>query len=111
MHVEIVGFGKSKQSAIEKAAKGEWNFEEPDLMRLDGKLAMVLEGESNLCGGESDEEFAKRLTLAVWTANGKPCTVNVTAIFMEDLPREDYSFDENSKLAKGFKPAEVEEEE
>ena len=48
-----------------------------------------------LCGGETDQQFAERLTRAIWIANGGSCEIEVNATYLEDLPHEDFSFDES----------------
>ena len=88
MHLTVSGFKPQRAVAIEEAANEEWPFEE---LSNDGN-ELSGAGQSNLCGGEGEEEFAARLTLAVWRANGGPCEVCVEATYMEELPHEDYNF-------------------
>jgi hypothetical protein len=96
MRVEIIGFDPKRQSEIEDAANAEWSFGEWEKFR-NGKKQIELDayGESSLAGGEGEEEFASRLAKAVMKANGKACEVQVFATFLEDLPCELYSFDED----------------
>jgi hypothetical protein len=98
MSVTIEDFDKAKRDEIEKAASEEWEFEDfgsnPD--------QIFSSGQSNLCGGESEDEFAKRLATAIFKANGKPCEVNVRATCLEDLPSESYSFSEGDNLLDGL---------
>jgi len=78
---------------IKKACDNEWEFEdwhddpfelEPDSVKLLGI------GEGCLCGGEAEDEFADRLTAAIWEAHGKYCDVEVSATYLEELPTETY---------------------
>ena len=46
-------------------------------------------------GGESEEEFAARVTHAVWKANGGYCEVEVTATYLEELPYTTHELDED----------------
>ena len=64
MHLTVSGFKPQRAVAIEEAANEEWPFEE---LSNDGN-ELSGAGQSNLCGGEGEEEFAARLTLAVWRA-------------------------------------------
>lgn len=54
---------------------------------------MTLSGDGQLCGGESEDEFAERITKAIWQANGQFCSVEVCATYLEDLPCEQYQLD------------------
>ena len=56
---------------------------------------MQASAQHSLSGGESEEEFTERLSLAIWRANGKFCDVSVDATFLEDLPYEIHTLDEN----------------
>lgn len=91
MYVSVTGFDPKRKDAIEDAACQEWEF--PDWQHYKGEITAT--GQSNLCGGETEEQFAKRLQKAIVEANGKPCKVEVTATFLEDLPCETYTFDED----------------
>lgn len=93
MSVTIEDFDKAKRSEIEEAASEEWEFGDFGSNRD----RIFSTGQSNLCGGESEEEFAKRLATAIFKANGKPCEVHVGATCLEDLPTENYFFNENDK--------------
>ena len=55
---------------------------------------MHASAQGNLCGGESEEEFTERLSLAVWRANGGYCSVTVDATYLENLPYETHTLDE-----------------
>jgi len=90
MYVSVTGFDPKRKEDIENAANLEWNF--PDWDHYKGEITAT--GQSNLCGGETEEEFAKRLQVAIVKANGKPCKVDVTATCLEDLPCDTYNFDE-----------------
>ena len=91
MGVRVSGFDKKKVAEIENAAEEEWGFED----WFDYKGELDANGEGNLCGGEGEDEFSRRLALAIWKANGKYCKVEVCATLLEDLPHETYAFDED----------------
>jgi len=91
MAVEIRGFRPEALEAIKAAAGEEWDFGE----WYETDEGMVhSDGDGTLAGGESEEEFAKRLGKAIWRANGAYCEVSVHATYMEDLPYETYSLTE-----------------
>jgi hypothetical protein len=48
-----------------------------------------------LCGGESEEQFTERLSVAIWRANGSFCEVVVNATYLEELPYETHVLDES----------------
>jgi len=82
--------------AIKQAAAEEWPFEDWYALGQPGTpTSFGSSGRDNLCGGESEDEFAERLARAIWKANGSYCEVEVRATYLEDLPYETYSFDED----------------
>lgn len=91
MNVEISGHDADKTAAIKDAATREWEFNDWDV--YDGKLTANADG--SLCGGETEKQFAERLSVAVWAANGKFCNVSIDATYLENLPCETYSLDED----------------
>ena len=90
MVLNVSGHNQEKSEEIMEAANKHWEFD--DWSNYNNELSAS--GESSLTGGESEEEFAERITEAIWKANGKFCTVQVDATYLEDLPCETYSFDE-----------------
>lgn len=91
MSVELVGCRPERVDAIKAAAGQEWEFTE--WHDQEGTLTAAAEG--SLCGGESEEEFTERLSLAVWKANGAYCEVTVNATYLEDLPYETHCLDQS----------------
>ena len=49
----------------------------------------------SFAGGETEEEFTERLAVAIWRANGGYCEVIVNATFLENLPYEIHTLDED----------------
>ena len=94
MELDISGHVPQNLDAIKKAAAEEWPFE--DWREFAG--AWTSSAEGYLCGGEGDEEFAERLSKAIWLANGTFCEVQVRAFFLEELPVESYSFGKDDYL-------------
>lgn len=97
MSVEIKGYDPKRSAEIQEAAGQEWNWDDDwyENKRPKEVPAMTCYGESNLCGGESEEEFARRLKLAIWKANQAYCDICVCATYMEELPYESYCGDED----------------
>ena len=91
MSVAITGVRPDRFERIRASASAEWAFE--DWHEQDGVLNAS--ADDRLCGGETEEEFAERFAKAVWAANGGSCQVDVTAMCLEELPSESYSFDES----------------
>lgn len=102
MSVTISGHKPELVAGIKAAAEEEWPF--GDWQAYDGKLTAY--AESNLCGGETEEEFTERLSVAIWRANGAYCGVSVDATYLEALPYETHSLDEDdyARLMQGTTP-------
>jgi len=71
----------------------EWGFGAEDFAKdgrgsLKDKPVLRATARDNLCGGESEEEFADRLAGTIWKANGAYCEVTVYATYLESLPCE-----------------------
>ena len=90
MSVEVARYRLERGAAIQEAAGHEWPFD--DWYGRDGTLEASAAGD--LCGGESEEEFTERLSVAVWKANGAYCEVTVDATCLESLPYETHCLDE-----------------
>ena len=91
MHIKISGHVVGMTKAIKTAANSEWEFD--DWFEYDGKLSAGADG--NLCGGETEKQFAERVSVAVWKANEKFCNVEINATYLQELPYETYSLDED----------------
>lgn len=76
--------------ATKEAAESEWNFS--DWHENEGCLIATEEG--HLAGGESEEEFAARLSEAIWEANEEYCEVEINCTYLEEIPCETYTFKE-----------------
>ena len=91
MTVEISGHDPEKVAPIQTAAEKEWPF--GDWYFSDNGM-MQASAQHSLAGGESEEQFTERLSVAIWQANGGFCEVIVNATFMENLPYEIHTLDE-----------------
>jgi len=90
MAVMINGIDPARSDEIARAANQEWDFGFWDTR---GDF-MMGSADDHLCGGESEEQFAERLAKVIWRANGGPCRIEVAATYLEELPREEYTFGE-----------------
>lgn len=96
MHVEIENVSKDTSNEVVDACNEEWPFEEwhendESEESRKGNLKLEAWGKSNLTGGESEADFARRLKANIWKAAGKYVPVTITATYLEDLPYESYS--------------------
>ena len=91
MSVEVSGFRSEAIDQIKVAAGSQWSFD--DWTDTNEKLSAY--GESFLGGGETEEEFIERLAMAIWRANRAYCEVVATATYLEDLPCEIHSLNED----------------
>lgn len=91
MSIDITGHAPDRVRAIQKAAEDEWDgFDNNNDWSNENQILSAY-AEGSLCGGEREEEFATRLTHAIWTANGAFCDITVTATYLQDLPCEMYT--------------------
>lgn len=82
MTVEITDVAAGRLAAVERAAGDEWPFSH--WTRTPHSHGTSATGESHLVGGETEDEFARRLAHAVWNAHGAYCPVTVSATYLED---------------------------
>jgi len=95
MSVEITGASLHRFEAIKTAASGEWDFDDWHARLRESAATSYLQawGEGRLCGGEADDAFAERLTRVIWAANQGFCHVEVTSVYLDELPSETFTFD------------------
>jgi hypothetical protein len=96
MDVVVKGTSEEKRAKIAAAMNSEWQFE--DVAQYNGQLTAT--GTGNLCGGETEEEFAGRLADAIWAANDEYCYIEVSATCLDDLPYETHILDEEAYEAR-----------
>ena len=94
MSVEISGYDPAKAKEIRAAAEAEWSFDDWWSGADEPGEPMHASAQGNLSGGESEEAFTERLSLAVWRANGGYCSVTVDATYLENVPYETHTLDE-----------------
>jgi len=84
MSVAITGHNVRKTEAIKAAASGEWEFDS----WKENPGTLVASADGRLSYHESEEQFAERLSMAVWRANGFFCIVEIVAGCLEEIPYE-----------------------
>jgi len=92
MQFKVIGLNPSKEDAIGDVLADEWVGGMYSYASRD-PFSVTWDGESSLCGGESEEEFASRIAVAVWQANQGFCEVEVIATYLENLPFETHFMD------------------
>ena len=92
--IEITGVNESRKEAIQQACSEEWSFDDDDWQCNDGLIPSVLSMEVTglgfLCGGETENDFAQRISKTIWEANGTFCPITVNAFNLDELPYEHY---------------------
>ena len=68
MSVEISEYNPAKAKEIQAAAEAEWSFDDWWSANDEPGETMHASAQGNLSGGESEEAFTERLSLAVWRA-------------------------------------------
>ena len=101
MSVEVSGYDPAKAKEIQEAAEAEWPLEDWWSAADQPGETMHASAQGSLCGGE--ESFVERLSLAIWRANGSYCNVSVDATYLENLPYETHTLDEDdyARLIQG----------
>ena len=101
MTVEIKDYKARNLNKIVRTCRKEWNFAPDDFIRertdpLKRRYDKVLAtAQGSLCLGEQEHEFANRLVRGIWRANGGYCYVEVHATYLENLPYETYTYDQD----------------
>ena len=88
MQVIVKKFDMDRINEIKEACKNEWSFEDMDIYQMDADPMIIGNAEDNLCSGETEDEFADRISAAIWKANNGYCPITVRAMYLEDLPYE-----------------------
>ena len=91
MGVEISGYDPAKEDQIKQEAGSHWLFED---WWFSDEGVLQSSSQDRLGGGESEEQFTERLSVAIWCANGGFCEVIVNATYLEDLPYEVHMLDQ-----------------
>ena len=103
MNIEVTGSVPALRRKIVAACCREWGFAASDFSFLKPDPpkphSMTVTADGQLCGGETDSEFADRLAAAVWAANGAYCEVTVRATCLDELPYDTNTRDETDYRA------------
>lgn len=98
--IEIKNYKQENKEDIKEALREEWGFDDwVEASRHQvGQDTITSSAENYLCGGELEDEFSKRMAESVWEVNQGPCEVSLSLAFLEDLPYETYSFNEEDYI-------------
>ena len=94
MFVRVSGFDSERIEAVKGAAFDVWPFDDWH----DHEGTLTASADAQLCSGETEEEFADRLAKAIWEANETYCAVEIAATYLEEIPHENHSRDEEDYL-------------
>ena len=98
MHIAVKGLKEEHKALVEESISTKWNadygFMEPIEEDGESTWQFLTGGEGSLCGGETEEEFTGRVAESIWEALGYYVSVIVTATYLEDLPHETLSMEE-----------------
>ena len=78
MQIRVHDFKPDKAQEIRNAVEEEWDVGDWH----EGDASMEAGGDGSLCGGTSEDEFARHIAETVWDANDGYCEVEVTATYM-----------------------------
>jgi hypothetical protein len=95
----VTEYDENQVEAIFDAITQEWDIDHhychPASTAEAGPRFLCASGDSYLCGGESEEDFADRVALGVWQAIGGYCHIKVDATYLDDLPCETHIRDDD----------------
>lgn len=99
MQISVVDaeWSEDKTAAVKDAIEEEgWPVTDSwlDVGRSDTAYAATFVGQSNLCGGESPDEFTQRIAHVIWGVLGHYCKISVAAVYLDDPPCEHFLADE-----------------
>jgi len=96
MSIAVDDVSKKEHTTCLGVCHEEWGSEDEYLTRWNkDNPNFFTESNGSLCGGESEEEFAHRITNAIWKALGRFISVRIEATYLEDLPCESYELDKS----------------
>ena len=98
MSVTVAVKDISEADAVYEALCKEWNFDDlegPYSYKPEDRPKIWMCGRSNLCGGESEDEFVARCYRAVLKVLQRPTEINVVCSYLEDIPYESYTCSED----------------
>ena len=77
---------------IHDVVKEEWSIDD----EYEDTDYYVMRGVGSLCGGETEEEFANKVAMALWEKLEKYHRITVEAVYLDDLPCETYDMGEET---------------
>ena len=92
MNIEVTGYNPDHAPAITLAMEESWEGDAVISGPRDSQCIWLNE-DGSLCGGQSEDDFAREIATAIMQANQGPCQVHVCATYLDNLPYENYHFD------------------
>ena len=93
MSIEVHKITAEEFESVKAVIESEWDEGDPFYNKTTNTLSTYAEG--SLAGGETEKEFVTRLSRAIWTELKRFVEVTVGATYLEDLPFESYTADED----------------
>jgi len=90
--LKVTGYNPERSAAIRNAVEEDCGHDDdldPDEREYDGVNELNYYGfHITLCGGETEDEFTRRVARGIWKANNGPCTVETTIVDIENAPSD-----------------------
>lgn len=103
--VDVTSLTEEEIDKVKEEIETIWGIDEDDMNvgveqfdsddHKKGDKILWAAGENYLGGGEGEQEFADRASRQIWEKVGCFVPVRVCATYLENLPHEDYDFDES----------------
>lgn len=95
MHITVSPVEWGEITPVLRVFADEWTRPEYVKRKAVGRHVLVeATAEGYLCCGETESEFARRITVAIWKRLDRYVKVSVDALPVEDLPHDCYEFGE-----------------
>jgi len=96
IHIEVENVTKNEFHALKEEYETyldcDWSSIGPPIKK--GTYNAFSSGETDLCGGMSEEEYLQETSYDIWKLLGRYVKVNINFTFLEDLPVISYETDE-----------------
>lgn len=95
MHIAVSPLASSEIDPVMKVFGDEWTRPECVKRHRVGRNYLVQAiAEGYLCCGESEGDFARRVSVAIWKRLDRYVKVSVDALPIDDLPNDSFEFSE-----------------
>jgi hypothetical protein len=94
----VKNISEDEAAIVEEVIENEWGSLEETGFFDDLQNEWSGYSNGNLTGGESEEEFAARISRAIWEKLGRFVPINIEASYLEDPPTETHFLDEDDYM-------------